>query len=123
MPRLPTGASTASAPRRPTRNGDGRDLGSATFTATLGTALSVSVDDLRGRGLDLTTVDPNFVVGREENIGSRLGAYVARSTSGRLTFEPSPATRIVWTMNALNHADCAGAAADVRLPARSGCRR
>jgi hypothetical protein len=89
---------------------DGRELGSATFSAASGSLLSVTLDDLRSRGIHLTGVDLNFIVLRESNSGQRLGAYVTRTSNGTLSFEPSPLNRIVWMMNTNNGADYSDAA-------------
>jgi hypothetical protein len=90
---------------------DGRDLGETSFEGIRGQTLSITLDDLRNRGIPLDSVDPTYFVLREVNQGSRLGGYVSRADVGAVYFAPTSGSRILWVMNATNHANyaCAGA--------------
>lgn len=88
---------------------DGVSLGTTAFAATSGTNVVLTRDSLRDKGIDITSVDSNFMVIREANQGDRLGAFIENTSSGSLSFSPSDSTRVLWVMTTSNSADYSGA--------------
>lgn len=88
---------------------DGRLLGTTTYSGTSAEMLTVSIADIANRGINISSIDPDHAVIREDNVNGQVGAYVVHTTNGRLTFQPTTSIRILWGMNNSNGADYAGA--------------
>ncbi len=99
---------------------DGVSLGTVSYSQQNNfDPLTVTVADLSAKGINTSTIDPNYVVLREANSGTLLGAFVTNSTAGSLTFTPTTSTRILWGMNKTNGTDYSCGAAQFQQGIRN----
>jgi hypothetical protein len=88
---------------------DGSLMGTAMFDGRTDTNLTVTMQSLRDKGINTDSVDGTFFVIRENNDGNQLGAFVANTTTGTLSFRPTENTRTLWAMVATNGANYSAA--------------